>query len=69
MMVQFSFSSGTLGSGKEANLQFGLHSTDWQYKFNESDDWSRVVSNGNANYIIIKRKSDNEIIYGTMFLQ
>lgn len=67
MMVQFSFSSSTLGAGQEANLQFGLHSTDWQYKFNESDDWSRVVSNGNAKYIIIKRKSDNEIVYGTLF--
>lgn len=67
MMLQFSFSSGTLSSGNEVELQFGLHSNDWQYKFNENDDWSRVISNGQATHIIVKRKSTGEIVSGIAF--
>lgn len=59
--------SGTLGANQEMSLQYGTHSADWQYMFNETDDWSRVTGSANtSSNIVIRNKVTGEILSGNM---
>ncbi len=66
VVTKFSFPSGTLGANQVLPLNFGMHSADWQYNFNEADDWSHVVGAGNAApNVVIRSKSTGAILYGS----
>lgn len=63
----FGFTSGTLGPNVSMQLKVGIHTNDWQYNFNESDDWSHTVQTGNkASYVVIRDKSTNAVLFGTV---
>ncbi len=63
----FSFSSGTLAPNGVVQLQPGIYTVNWQYNFDERDDWSHVVGPSNkAQFIIVRDKTTNAIVYGTV---
>jgi hypothetical protein len=67
LQTSFTFSSGTLAPNASMQLQAGIHTADWQYNFNESDDWSYPVQSGNkAPFVVIRDRTTNAILYGTV---
>ncbi len=44
--VRLGFRSGTLAAGQILTIQWGLHDQAWQHLFNETDDWSFTVGDG-----------------------
>ncbi len=44
--VRLGFRTGSLAAGQNLTIQWGLHEQGWQHLFNESDDWSFTVGDG-----------------------
>jgi hypothetical protein len=46
LQIRFTFTGGTLAPNASMQLQTGIHTADWQYNFNESDDLVHPVQSG-----------------------
>lgn len=65
MKTTLSFSSASLTTGENLQINIALHSSNWQYNFNEEDDWSHVTAAGNnAQNIVIKNKLSGQVLFG-----
>lgn len=49
LRIRLGFLSGQLPAGQTIEIQWGLHQQAYQYLFNESDDWSFTLANGQWN--------------------
>jgi len=66
-MMVLSFSGGTLAANQTFTVNCGIHSADWQYNFNESDDWSHVTGAGTTGpNIVIRSITTGAVLSGTV---
>ncbi|HEY5959528.1 MAG TPA: hypothetical protein VIV60_23385, partial [Polyangiaceae bacterium] len=62
--LAFSFPAGTmLPAGETLHLEGALHSLNWQYFFNESDDWSHAT-NGRTEFVSVVDKATGKVVFG-----
>ncbi|MFW5774936.1 MAG: C25 family cysteine peptidase [Chitinivibrionales bacterium] len=59
------FTDGDLAPGESLQLQIGIREENWQYTFDESDDWSRVVAAGAAEFVVIRDSATGQILFGS----
>jgi hypothetical protein len=64
--AEISFTSGTIVAGAHLVLNIGIHTNDWNYMFNESDDWSHSTQGEKTLTIIVREKASNRILCGTV---
>lgn len=64
-VIKLGFSSGSLNAGQTLQINAGIHTSDWQYSFDESDDWSHVIgTDKKAANIVIRSKTTGQVLFG-----